>query len=85
MTHQWVLRSYKDGECTCALTTTSPSLDEIVYKVNRGHVSGKYKQFFEVADFICVQPIGNMFAERLQQLEQESGLSRPRVKSRLCE
>lgn len=80
----WCVRTYKNGECT-ACVSSFWDFDYVVSLINRSHVSHEMRRAFEEADFICVQPRGNMFVERTQQLEQVWDSQQRRVKSRSSE
>ncbi len=72
---KWVVRLYRNGECILVYTSVFYYIDDVIGAMEPG---GAYKEGFNQADFICVQPAGSTFVSRILQLEQAWDLSRQR-------
>lgn len=89
MNNKWVVFGYDEkGECIVAYRSSWKSESAAIDAIHRmtadpeGFALGAKLQLCE---FICVRPIGNMFAQRLVQLEQARDSSPPHAKLRLGE
>lgn len=85
---KWVVRAYKNGECTVCYESGYRKLEDVVTRIwCMANLPGVVRgELLADADFICVQPLGdNTVVERLRQLAQAAGLKRQRVAPQSCE